>query len=684
MTKIIASYFSLKNLAFFLTISFFYASPPLIYGQTQVAKLLASNGKAEDFFGLSVSINGDCAIVGAPYHSENADWDGAAYIYKFDGNNWIEDKILTASDGYSYNNFGYSVSIYGDIAVVGSIGYSSFKGAVYVYKLIDTNWVEQQILMASDAFKGDNFGHSVDIDGDAILVGASGKGISKGGAYVFRYDGNKWVEEEPLSATDGIAWSYFGSSVAISNNIPFVGAFGDYYNGENSGSAYIFQKDGSAWIRVAKLFPKDGRTFDKFAASVDISGNVAIAGTRNNGYNDLGAGSAFVYRKNGNAWEMEQRLMASDGEDDDHFGNVAIDGNTIIVGANNEDENGLNAGAAYVFMWDGFEWVEEYKLIANDGFAEDWFGSTVSVSGNYAIIGAPQDNDNGSSAGSVYIFELKENKSKYKTIIREDFEGLIFPPNGWSIKKSNQTSSWEKLNIKDTLNFSNIMGASKYSAICPWSKDDQDEWLISPPFTLGSGKSYLKFYAGYGSKDLGNYFLRLFITTDNGQNWNAIWSAEKTGLTWRWKQVIIDLSPLANLQNLKLGWEYSGKDGDLAGIDGVIIKAEEGSTGINENEILPITYSLSQNYPNPFNPTTKIKYSIPNTRSSLLGGVRGGLITMNVYDVLGREVTTLVNETKQPGEYEVEFNASNLPSGVYFYQIKAGEFIETKKMILLK
>ena len=95
-------------------------------------------------------------------------------------------------------------------------------------------------------------------------------------------------------------------------------------------------------------------------------------------------------------------------------------------------------------------------------------------------------------------------------------------------------------------------------------------------------------------------------------------------------------------------------------------------------------FELKQNYPNPFNPTTKIKYSIPNIRSPLPGGARGGLITLKVYDVLGGEVTTLINETKQPGEYEIEFNAASFPSGVYFYQLKAGEFIQTKKMILLK
>ncbi len=105
-------------------------------------------------------------------------------------------------------------------------------------------------------------------------------------------------------------------------------------------------------------------------------------------------------------------------------------------------------------------------------------------------------------------------------------------------------------------------------------------------------------------------------------------------------------------------------------------------TGIEDqkNERLPIAFKLGQNYPNPFNPTTKIKYSTPSSVESHLDAY----VQLKVFDILGREITTLVNEKKQPGEYEVEFNASNLPSGVYFYQLQAGDFVQTKKMLLLK
>ena len=128
-------------------------------------------------------------------------------------------------------------------------------------------------------------------------------------------------------------------------------------------------------------------------------------------------------------------------------------------------------------------------------------------------------------------------------------------------------------------------------------------------------------------------------------------------------------------------------DGDIRNVNLPDIGADEFDgivSAVETENNLPLEFALSQNYPNPFNPVTKIKYTIPNTHSPLPGGARGGLVTLKIYDVLGREVAILINESKQPGEYEVEFNTNNLPTGVYFYQLKAGNNVETKKMILMK
>ncbi len=202
----------------------------------------------------------------------------------------------------------------------------------------------------------------------------------------------------------------------------------------------------------------------------------------------------------------------------------------------------------------------------------------------------------------------------------------------------------------------------------------------------------------------------IFLTTDGSETWQEIESGTDKLLesvyfvdkTHGW--IVGDAGTILHTTDGGFTWnhQFSGvatnylvsvyftdrENGWVVGEGGTIIHTTDGGgpvTNVKDEEIIkPQTFLLYQNYPNPFNPTTKIKYTIPNTHSPLLGGVSGGLITLKVYDVLGREISTLVYEIKQPGKYEVEFNASSLSSGVYFYQLKAGEFIQTKKMILIK
>ena len=202
----------------------------------------------------------------------------------------------------------------------------------------------------------------------------------------------------------------------------------------------------------------------------------------------------------------------------------------------------------------------------------------------------------------------------------------------------------------------------------------------------------------------------IFLTIDGSETWQEIESGTDKSLesvyfvdkTHGW--IVGDAGTILHTTDGGFTWnhQFSGvatnylvsvyftdrENGWVVGEGGTILHTNDGGgpvTNVKDEEInKPQTFLLSQNYPNPFNPSTKIKYSIPNTSSPLLGGARGGLVTLKIYDVLGREVAILINESKQPGEYEVEFNTNNLPTGVYFYRIQVGNFIDIKKMILLK
>lgn len=259
------------------------------------------------------------------------------------------------------------------------------------------------------------------------------------------------------------------------------------------------------------------------------------------------------------------------------------------------------------------------------------------------------------------------------TILEEGFDLSPFPPSGWTQQILNTNNTWQQGNPQNN-NFNQIDPTSQFSAICPWVAQNQDEWLITPQLSLGDGTAALEFYAGYSTQYLTNATLKLYISTDGGSNWTQLWEAENDGQPWGWRQKTIDLSAYVNNQNLKLAWQYIGNDGDLVGIDGVKLILTPTNIEISDILQIPESYSLSQNYPNPFNPTTTIEFALPNSE----------LVTLKIFNILGEEVSLLVSKKLPAGSYRYHWKADNLATGVYYYQLKAGNFIRTKKMILIR
>jgi len=209
-----------------------------------------------------------------------------------------------------------------------------------------------------------------------------------------------------LVASDGYSGDEFGHSVAISGNYAIVGAYHDDDDGESSGSAYIFERSGSGWVEQAKLTASDGTAGDWFGYSVAISGDYAIVGAFFDDAKGSSSGSAYIFERSSSGWVEQAKLTASDGYQSDYFGrSVAINGDYAIVGAYYDDDNGSCSGSAYIFERSGSGWVEQAKLTASDGYNYDYFGYSVALSGNYAIFGAYGDDDDGSYSGSAYVFE---------------------------------------------------------------------------------------------------------------------------------------------------------------------------------------------------------------------------------------------------------------------------------------
>ena len=379
-------------------------------------KLTASDAAKGDYFGWSISISGDTALVGAPYATlagapgTSGNHAGSAYIFVRSGKSWSQQAKIMASDAAGDVFFGWSVSISGDTALIGARyddGAGTRSGSAYVFVRNGTNWTQQAKLTASDAAAFDFFGWSVSISGDTAVVGAyrdDDGGFNSGSAYVYLRSGKSWSQQAKLTASDAATEDEFGHSVAISGDTAVVGARNDDDAGYNSGSAYVFARSGKTWSQQAKLTAGDAALKDEFGHSVAISVATAVVGAYRDQDAGKDSGSAYVFARSGTTWSQQQKIKASAGAPGDMFGwSVSISGDTAVVGARSDDVT----GTAYVFVRGGSSWYQSKKLTASDAAAFDYYGESVSISGATVVVGARGDDDGGGSSGSAYVYLLQ-------------------------------------------------------------------------------------------------------------------------------------------------------------------------------------------------------------------------------------------------------------------------------------
>jgi hypothetical protein len=357
---------------------------------------------------------------------------------------WIEEKKLLASDGQEGDNFGCYASLSGDTALIGAWldgdnGYHS--GSAYVFIRNNTTWTQQAKLLPSDGEEDNLFGWSVSLDNDTALIGAywdDDNGDKSGSAYVFTRNGTKWTQQAKLLASDGTIMDYFGYSVSLSGNTACISAPIDDDNGDASGSAYIFTRTGSNWTQQAKLIAADGANGDNFGFRVFLAGNTALIGAQ---ADDDVRGSAYVFTRANTTWTQEAKLLASDGQSDDFFGYfVSLSDDTALIGAPGDSDYGDSSGSAYVFTRTATTWTQQQKLLPKDGYGWDYFGYACSVSGDTAIVSAPQDDDKGEDSGSAYVFTRTDTTwtQKQKLLASDGQAGDTF--GWWSVCLDNDSA----------------------------------------------------------------------------------------------------------------------------------------------------------------------------------------------------------------------------------------------------
>ncbi len=380
---------------------------------TQQAKLVASDAASNSWFGWSVSISGDSALVGAQEDDHAGGVNaGSAYVFVRSGSVWTQQAKLVASDAATGDHFGFSVALTGDTALVGApnddhVGGVN-AGSAYVFVRTGSTWSQQAKLLASDGALSDELGRAVALSGDSALVGSptdTHTGVSfAGSAYVFVRSGVTWTQQAKLVANDPATSDNLGFSVGLDGDTAVLGAvFDEHSGGTDEGSAYVFVRSGTTWTQQAKLVASDAGSFDRLGMSVALGADTAVVGS----IYDAGTGSAYVFVRSGTTWTQQAKLLASDGANNDRFGiSAAVRGDTALIGAY---ADGSFAGSAYVFTRAGATWTEQVKLVASDPAVGDSFGYSLALDGGRALIGAIDDDHPGvTNAGSAYVFLLEE------------------------------------------------------------------------------------------------------------------------------------------------------------------------------------------------------------------------------------------------------------------------------------
>lgn len=379
---------------------------------------------------------------------------------------------------------------------------------------------------------------------------------------IYKFNGDEWALDTTI-----YGGGTFGHIVSMTNEFLFVGD--PEYKNDNGGAVFVYKNTGDEWTQFQKIVAKDREKFDRFGWSLDTQDNKLVIGAYQDTENGGWSGSAYIYYFDGSNWVEEQKIIASDGVEGDRFGySVSLNKDQLMVGAFTAFED--QSGAAYIFSYDGESWEEIRKLTPPDPANMGNYGHSVAINELYAVSGAPYNLHEGTSTGAAYIYK--------KSAENWDLQKKVYPADG------------DRLD-----SFGNAV------------------FIVDSLLMIGSPH-----------QSVGNLYLYRY-ENDN----------------WSFAQEL-------------LGGTYVSNE-------------EKDSRRLN-------SFSLQQNYPNPFNPTTNINFDI----------VKPGYVELKVYNSQGKLISNLINEYKLAGKYTVNFDGDGLPSGAYFYRLETENFSETRKMLLIK
>lgn len=387
----------------------------------EFAGLLASDATEMDQLGVATSIDDGFAFVGTVRDDEMGALSGAVYVFAAGSGGWSQHQKLVPPDGDKADNFGWRVCSSEQTALVGAPLHANpagvRTGAVYDYRLVGDQWVEVAQLFASDGILGDRFGWSVAIGGEVAAVGAREAGVG-GAAYVFRFDGSQWVEEQKLVPSDVEAGDQFGSSISISGDRLVVGSRweDDACPSDpdcDSGAAYVYRFDGGVWVEEAKLVADDAIWAAELGISVAIRDDLIVTGAWGRADScsfsyDCRSGAAYVFERVGSSWTQAAKLVPESTDDNYRVGySVSLEGpRTIALGALGAETRRVNTGGVFIYRKYGRQWRESALLAPSTATTSAGIGWSVATSKGLVLVGAPGDDTAAPDAGAGYLFRI--------------------------------------------------------------------------------------------------------------------------------------------------------------------------------------------------------------------------------------------------------------------------------------
>jgi hypothetical protein len=400
----------------------FFSIVSLSIELTQIAQIASDDIALNNYFGVSVSVDGDYLAIGA---QSNNGGNGAVYVFYWNGTIWEQQAKLTASIAESNNGFGQTVLIKDDVVITSDIFQTlggASRGAVFIYEKPSGGWqdaTETTIIQAADVQDFSTFGSSFDLHDNLLAIGRSGRnsgGSGRGAVYIYQKNGNTWIgaTEEAILTPSGVANNLFmGFDVIINDDFVLASSVG--YN-SNAGGVYVFNKSGANWTSSTEdlvLEAGDAEASDRFGEQIAYNdGTLIVTASLENGAG-TNRGAAYVFENDGNDWNETQssiKLTASDAGDNHNMGiGLYLDNQTAFISSINNPGGGTTRGRVYTYRKDPNGWqskTEDYSFIANNLSDNDQFGTDISGNSEFIVVGAWLSDEYFSDGGNAYVFEF--------------------------------------------------------------------------------------------------------------------------------------------------------------------------------------------------------------------------------------------------------------------------------------